>query len=159
MMTNVYIKSLLYLLRYMWISQAVPVPGSIKLKVVHKQLYCDTINSYWTLDFVGCATQCLRVVSSCEGISLEKQQSLNKYACNVCLVKAVRRRMKSFTVPANNTRIYQRLIDMQKGITLLYFKYMYYTVRCRYITVDFPPYLRNRHSIFRPHGRTTGLPL
>ena len=97
---------------------AVTVPGSIKLKAVHKQLYCDTIYSYSTLDFVRCATQCLSVASSCEGISLDKQQSLNKYACNVCLVKAVRCRMKRFTVPANNTRIYQRVIDMQKGITL-----------------------------------------
>ena len=90
---------------------------SVKLLLVYKQLYCDVIISSRVLNFVGCATQCLNEVDACEGISLKKEESLDMKACacKVCLVKAVKTPMKLFTVPSTDTRIYRRVINMDKG--------------------------------------------
>ena len=39
----------------------------------------------------------------------------NTYVCKVCLVKAVRSPKKRFIAPSNDTRIYRREIDLEKG--------------------------------------------
>ena len=85
------------------------------MQVVSKQLYCDVINSFWALDVLVCANQCLSQVDACEGISIERDQSFNTYVCKVCLVKAVRSPKKRFTAPSNDTRIYRPEIDLEKG--------------------------------------------
>ena len=73
------------------------------------------------MDFVGCATQCLKDVDACEGISIECDRSIYKGACNVCFVSAVHSPMKPFIIPTNASRIYRRVIDMEKGkLTFLY---------------------------------------
>ena len=59
---------------------------SAKLEHVSKQLYCDVINTHWVVDKIACATICLSEVDACEGISTEKDKSLDNFKCNVCLV-------------------------------------------------------------------------
>ena len=67
------------------------------------------------LGSVGCATHCLGEVDACEGMSIEKIEFLNTYTCKVCLVKAVGSTLKQFTPPSNDTWIYRRVMDMEKG--------------------------------------------
>ena len=86
-----------------------------KMQIASKQLYCDVINSFWVLDVLVCANQCLGQVDACEAISFEKNQSFNTYACNVCLVKAVSSPKKKFTAPSNDARIYRPEIDFEMG--------------------------------------------
>ena len=114
--------NLLCILKLTTINMAVKWTTSIKLIRFYSELYCDAINIYQTLNFVGCSSQCLFVADFCEGISFMKLSSLKKYTCKVCLVKEVRSRMKRFTLPTNNTRVYRRLIDLEKGITFIYVK-------------------------------------
>ena len=84
-----------------------------RLKPHSKQMYCDIINSYVMVDFLGCATKCLINVDDCEGVSIKK--SPFRLTCQVCLVKATSSPMKRFTTPSNDTRIYRHVIDMEKG--------------------------------------------
>ena len=88
---------------------------SAKVEHVSKQLYCDIITPYLVADKIACATICLSAVDACEGISTEKEQSSDRFKCNVCLVKAVNSPMKQFTQLSNDTRIYRLVIDIEKG--------------------------------------------
>ena len=97
------------------ISMAEMSTRSTRLQLVSKQLYCDVISSSWALHFLVCANQCLSQVDACEGISIEKARFFNTYVCKVCLVKAVRSPKKRFIAPSNDTRIYRREIDLEKG--------------------------------------------
>ena len=100
---------------------------SARLQPYSKQMYCDIINSYVMLDFLGCASKCLIDMDDCEGVSIRKSPS--RSTCHVCLVKAVRSPMKRFTTPSNDTRIYRRVIDMEKGKTVNLTSYMTMTMK------------------------------
>ena len=96
------------------ITIAVMSTRSNKMQLVSKQLYCDVISSFWALDVLVCANQCLSQVDACEGISIERDLSFNT-VCKVCLVKAASRPKKHFTAPSNDARIYRPEIDLGKS--------------------------------------------
>ena len=108
-------RALYFISILMQITTAVMSIRSTRFQLFSKQLECDVISSFWAPGFSVCANKCLSIVNVCEAISIEKAGPFDTHVCKVCLVKAARSHKKPFTVPSNDTRIYRREIDLEKG--------------------------------------------